>query len=498
MFATLHSVRWLALVGLLVGGFVLALRADEPSKNGKAVPVKKAPADAKVEAKSGTAKVEKGPFRVEVTLKGTFEAGKTAEVRLRPESALPLVVATAVEAGTVVKKGDTLVTLETEKADRALRDLEAEKGLADVTLKQAEEEMPLLERGAPLEVEAAAKAKKQADEDLKHFYDIDKAQAQKAANFAVKSMADYLEYAKEELKQLQKMYRNKDLTEETEEIILKRQRNQVEQMQQMLERSSLQRDYVTAFTIPRREELLRDVKAKADLALDRAKTSVPLTLSQKRLALAKAKYERAKAVEHLERVQRDREALVVKSPADGVVYYGRCVRGQWSSAEAARKLVKGGTLMPDEVFMTIVEAGPPFVRATVEEKDVAALKVGSEAKVTPTALPDSKLSGKVMQVIAVPLGAGTFEARLDVDADKEAAIVPGMACTVKLTPYKKDEALTVPAAAVFRDDDEIYVFVVKGEGKPEKRTIKAGKQSGDKVEVLDGLSAGDVVSLTKP
>ena len=44
----------------------------------------------------------------------------------------------------------------------------------------------------------------------------------------VKKAKDYLEYQKEELRQLEKMYGADDLTEETEEIVLKRQRDAVE------------------------------------------------------------------------------------------------------------------------------------------------------------------------------------------------------------------------------------------------------------------------------
>ena len=66
--------------------------------------------------------------------------------------------------------------------------------------------------------------------------------------------------------------------------------------------------------------------------------------------------------------------MTVHSPADGLVYYGRCDRGHWPSAAAtAQKLQKGGVIAPDEVFITVVAARPIDIRATVDEKDLLRL-----------------------------------------------------------------------------------------------------------------------------
>ena len=86
---------------------------------------------------------------------------------------------------------------------------------------------------------------------------------------------------------------------------------------------------------------------------------LPLNLNQKRLALAKLKHDRDKGAEKLAELRSDREAMTVHAPADGLVYYGRPERGQWTSANAAaQKLHKGGIIPPDEVFITVVAARP--------------------------------------------------------------------------------------------------------------------------------------------
>jgi HlyD family secretion protein len=461
-------------------------------------------------AKPGaTHKVEKGIFKIEVTLKGVFEAEEMTEVYLKPEAwggpmgGGMLQIARAVDQGTAVKKGDVVVQLDTDKIDQALRDLEADRYLAELSIKQAEEELPILEKSTPLDLAAAERAKKLSDEDLKKFVEIERPLSEKNAEFNVKSRRNFLDYQKEELKQLEKMYKANDLTEDTEEIILKRQRDSVEQADFLLKNAEISRDLTVKVDLPRRELGLKEGAIKQDLALERAKATLPLALSQKKLALEKMKYERKKGEERLAKLQKDREAMTVKSPADGIVYYGKCSRGQWTTAGAvASKMHRGGVIMPDEVFITIVKARPMFLRATVEEKDIDVIKAGLKAKVSPTGYSDLKLSGKVDSVSAIPVSPGNFEARVSLELSKDAeALMPGMACSIKLTPYLKEDALAVPPAAVFADEsdeDKSHVFVAVKDGKPEKRPVKVGKRSGTKVEIVDGLKEGDEVLLENP
>jgi multidrug resistance efflux pump len=227
------------------------------------------------------------------------------------------------------------------------------------------------------------------------------------------------------------MYR-KDLTEETEEIILKRQRNQVETAKFMLKMSENRRDQSLKVDLPRREQDMKDSAAKANIAWEKARTTNPLAVGQKRLALEKAKYERARGAEKLANLKQDRDLFTIKAPADGIVYYGRCVQGQWPAASGlVSRLQKGGSIQADEVFMTIVRPWPMTVRASVDEKDRGLVTAGSACKVTPAALPDVKLAGKLERVSRVPVG-GSFEAVVGFDAAPGDAIVPGMACTVKV------------------------------------------------------------------
>src|SRR5262249_33631088 len=161
------------------------------------------------------------------------------------------------------------------------------------------------------------------------------------------------------------------LREDTEEIILKRQRNQVESAKHFVETAVTLRDRQLKVDSPRQEIAAKEHAIRQTLALEKTKSSLPLNLSQKKLGLERRKYDHDKSADRFKKLKKDREMMTVKAPTDGIVYYGKCVRGQWSSASMiSSKLQKGGMAMPDEVLMTIVKPRSLFIRATVEEKDL--------------------------------------------------------------------------------------------------------------------------------
>ncbi len=455
--------------------------------------------------KPATVKVTKETLKVETALKGTVEADNAAEVSIRPEAwAGALTVVKAVEHGASVKKGDVLVELEMEKIDQAIKDLRIDRELGELSLRQTEEELPVLEKLLPLDLADAEREKKQADEDLVRYLEVDKPQSEKLAEFLLKNSAHNLEYVQEELKQLQKMYRTKDLTEETEEMILKRQRHQVEASEFQLKNAQIRHDQTLKIDLPRQEQKARDGVIRQALALQRTRITLPSALNTKRLALAKQRIERERTAEKLAELEKDREAMIVRAPSDGVVYYGKAARGTWGGATAyLAKLQKGGTLTPSDVFMTVVAPRPVFVRAGVEEKEVGLLKAGMKGKAVPVAYPDMIIPATLAKVSAIPQSPGNFEARIDLATDKVAdadALAPGMAVSVTIVSLKKENVLTVPASAVFtnEDDDSKFVYVFGKDDKPEKKAVKVGKAVGGKAEILEGLKDGDEILANKP
>src|SRR5207248_140908 len=106
-------------------------------------------------------------------------------------------------------------------------------------------------------------------------------------------------------------------------------------------------------------------------------------------------------------------------------------------------LMRGGMVMPGDVFLTVVAPTPVVIRAEVEEKELPGLKPGATGKVTPTADPEKKLSAKLARIAPAPQN-GKFEVRVELDGDGPAGLVPGMSGSVRFVTARKENALTVP------------------------------------------------------
>lgn len=454
--------------------------------------------------KTFTATLER--MTVDLPVKGHLESETMTELMLKPDSWSQFQVVKAVPHGTVVKAGDQLVWLDLTKIDEAIKDTELAQAAADLAHKLALEEFRFFEKLVPLDLAAAEVAKRRADEDLQHYLEKDKQLTLEGVDQNYKSSLHQMEYTEEELKQLEKMYRAKDLTEDTEELILKRQRRMVDAMKYYLRMAEVSRDRQLKTDLPRRERDLVEANRRAAINFERTAITLPMQLRQRKLAIEAATRERAKADERLEKLRKDREMMVITAPVAGTVYYGRNQKGQFSSgAGIEQQLLPAGNLVPNQVFMTIVDTSKLAVRGNVEEKDRHLVRVGVAGKATPTAFPDLKFACTVAEISEIPSPTGGFDCLLRLEGGSGFnQLRPGMAVTSKLRVYSKDNALTVPDAAVFKEDadeDERFVYLsLKKDGKyvHEKRAVKVGKKSGSKVEILEGLSAGDAILQAKP
>lgn len=477
-------------VAVLTGAYAVA---EAPPETASSPPTAAAP----------THRVARAPFRVEAALDGVFEARRAYEIAIVPELWSSFVVEKAVPHGTRVEKGQVLVAFEAKELERAIEEEEKALRLAKIALRQAEIESEIADRTSAMDLRAAERQARRASEDLERFLKIDKAYSLKSAEFSLKNAKNALEYEQEELRQLEKMYSADDLTEETEEIILKRQRDTVEAAAFRVEGAKKNRDETFEVDVPRRETDLKEAKTRGEVGLEKSKALAPLSLKRRQLELEKTRREVEKAAEKLSKLRRDRSRMEVKAPADGIVYWGRLASGfasDLSTIEA--KLRKGGSVLPKETFMTVVVPSQLAVRAAVPEAELYKLQGRVRGVAVPTGFPDLEIPVALERAPLVPEGRGAFSARFRVEGDLPSpAVVPGMTCKLKLISYEKKRAIAIPARALFKPeakDASPCVFVRKPDGSVERREVKTGRRSGDWLEVIEGLREGEEVFLEKP
>ncbi|MEI8372777.1 MAG: hypothetical protein WCJ35_08085 [Planctomycetota bacterium] len=478
-----------------------AKKAVSKKPDEKKADEKKPAAEKETAAKPATQKLKKGPFRIEVGLDGVFEAQNQADLFIRPQEWAALSVLKAVEHGAAVKQGDLVLALDTEKIDHVIADLRSELELNALALKQAAAQLAALEKIAPLETQANNRSRRITEEDWKRYQDVEKPLMAKVTEFRLKAAQEALEYAEEEYRQLEKMYKADDLLEETEKIVLRRAKNGVDRAKLSLELAQATHEEAVKLSLPRMDERAKDQTERSRIDTEYTKINLPLLMGKHRLELEKLQVARNLGEEKLKKLISDREAMMVKAPIDGIVYYGRSVRGKWS-ALSVETLRRGASIMPNEVFMTVVQTRPLTIRTTVPESQSQRVRAGLQAVVQPVGFAGLKLSAIVQRVGAIPMGGSGFDCQLTVASDGlSSTIVPGMNCEMKMISYKKTDALTVPPKAVFTeefDPAKQYVYLQGKDGKSQKRVVKLGERSDKQVEILQGLAEGDEILLEKP
>ncbi|MHC4561977.1 MAG: hypothetical protein ACYS8X_04295 [Planctomycetota bacterium] len=349
------------LVFVLIGAWASAAETPAPEAPAEATPVEGGPAADAPAAEPKTVIAKTKRMKIDVDLSGVFEARKMTPVSLEPKAWSDLRVERAAAPGTIVKKGDQLLWLRMEEVDRQIADIEANDGLARLALKQAEEELRFLEITNPMELTRADRSKRIADEEYQDYVELVLGYQDKYLALDEEGMKLNLEGAQEEMRQLERMYLEDEMVEDVETMVLKRNRYH-------LRRALVNHEIAKKRFALRPEQSLKRAREDkehgyrmAELAWEKAKISIPMQLEKKRMEIANMLRDRERAVEKLADLKADREAMIVRAPADGIVYYGRCVRGQWPTATAVdTKLQKGGRLGSLEVFMTIVDSGEMF------------------------------------------------------------------------------------------------------------------------------------------
>jgi multidrug efflux pump subunit AcrA (membrane-fusion protein) len=424
-------------------------------------------------------------------------------VPLLPEAWTSFEIEEVVEHGQKVREGQTLIKFDDEDLNKAISDLELEQRISELAIRQAEEELPRLEKTLEMDLDQAERSNREAQEDFERYNEIERPQAIKSANFSVDYYSFMLDYEKDELDQLEKMYAADDLTEETEEVVLKRQRNSVEFAEYYLENARLNRDETLNVRLPRFDVAIKESLERAEMALERAKMASTLGLNRARYELQQRKEARDKSLERHAKLIEDRGHMELKSPAEGIVFYGQCVNGRWAETPSLINRYKPhGTVQSGSVVMTIVEPRPVYITASLDESKRPEVADDQKAAITLPAEGANRLTAEVKSISSIPVSPGKFDIDFELSQDEIPDwVVPGMTCKISVKAYDKKDALTVPKAAVHEDEDDPnkkYVWLVNPDdedAKPERRDVTLGKRSGDDIEVVKGLKAGDVVSL---
>ncbi len=134
------------------------------------------------------------------------------------------------------------------------------------------------------------------------------------------------------------------------------------------------------------------------------------------------------------------------------------------------------------------------VLAYIPEGELHYIRIGQSATITISAL-DKTFTGKVMEVgSAADPSTRAFTIKIEVN-NPGLIIRPGMIAEAKIGVDTTSEAVLLSAEAINHDlNNQTYVYVVdKARNKAFRREVSIGKMIENKIEIIKGLSKGDLV-----
>jgi cobalt-zinc-cadmium efflux system membrane fusion protein len=151
-----------------------------------------------------------------------------------------------------------------------------------------------------------------------------------------------------------------------------------------------------------------------------------------------------------------------------------------------REITVGQVVQPADPAFTIADLSSVWIVANVPEEDAGQLQKEMEVQVRIPALLQQGVAGRLSFVSPiVDPATRTVEVRMDV-ANTEGSLKPDELASMVLTG-RADHKLTVPNAAVVREENQDYLFVQSGPRTYVLRQVALGEEENDRRIVLSGV-----------
>ena len=220
---------------------------------------------------------------------------------------------------------------------------------------------------------------------------------------------------------------------------------------------------------------------KRELEKKRMKARVVIERYQRKIA----KYEKRKKL-----YEQLMSELDIKSPADGMIVYGRGYEGKIKVGSTV------GRWAP--LIATLPDLSSLISEMFVKEVNIAKIAIGNKVRINVDAFPDAQLTGEIIKIANIGQEIpGEYQngfkvlVRLD---PFHVDLLPGMTTVNTVITGVWEDALMVPKNAVFSNDSVKYVIKRSGLGT-EKQEVVLGAENEDFFMIASGLEEGDVLLL---
>jgi RND family efflux transporter MFP subunit len=202
-------------------------------------------------------------------------------------------------------------------------------------------------------------------------------------------------------------------------------------------------------------------------------------ISQQEVAALRSAVNQAEA--ELELAQENLRNCIVTAPLPGLI--------------SKRIVEPGEVIAPGAPLLKIVSSDVVFFAAEVPERDIPNVHLGQSVEVEADAIPNQKLNGAVVEMLpSTDLASRRFVAKVALP-NRDGKLREGMFARGRILIEREAHVVLVPLDAVVRREGKEFIVVVKPSNEVEIRQVKLGASHEEKVEVLEGVTAGETVVI---
>jgi len=187
--------------------------------------------------------------------------------------------------------------------------------------------------------------------------------------------------------------------------------------------------------------------------------------------------------------------LEIIAPSDGIFIYEKNWRGE--------KVRAGQSLWSGSKIGSIPDLSEMKATIYVLETQASGVKAGQVVKLKLDAYPKRNISGKIAKIASIAAAREKdnpvkyFEIEVTIDKTYSDIMKPGQKLEAIIEVASVEQALSVPNQVLYQKNGKFWLFVQSGEGFV-KRLVDVGQRSLTKSQVINGLSVGEQIALTKP
>ncbi len=187
----------------------------------------------------------------------------------------------------------------------------------------------------------------------------------------------------------------------------------------------------------------------------------------------------ADQIADLKKTRRVRQRLDALAPQGGIV--------------AELNVRQGAYVQPGTTVMKLADLSTVWVLVDVYENQVDWIRPGERAVMTLPFFPGKKWIGRVDYVYpTIHEASRTGRVRLVFD-NPDLALRPNMYANVRIEVDPREGVLIIPTEALIRTGASDRVILAMDDGRFRPAQVRAGIESGGRIEILDGLAEGERV-----